>query len=458
MSATTESNRDPVTFKRVLGALAVLAARFVIVPVFSVVERLVCVRITPHYTMRIGALAASCHWHLARLKQGPIQPPERRVFFGAAPCNRQLFTMIKRVLPTVENRPLAAFYQYAADELHRSPVFRPLRTNIRFDRLETCNELVSGSGPVLSFTPDEEARGRALLASMGIGADDWFVCFQARESAYQHHNTGGADHYAHRNAPLESFLPAARQITARGGFAVRIGYMAETPLPETGDPRIVDYARHHRSDFGDIYLLAKCRFFLASSTGTQTVPPMFSVPVACAHSIEILPVETGRQSLFIPKFLREKATGRILGFSEWFQLTLEEQQKDIARHYPSYDRPLKLLDFGVEDTFHFYENDTYTVIDNSADDVADLCLDMLDRRDGVAPKPEWLHYQELYQENFLALSDHFTSAADYWRFGPRIGPRFAYKHRALIGEAAPLKFQTRPGPQARVDAQRAAIP
>ena len=36
----------------------------------------------------------------------------------------------------------------------------------------------------LFFTEEEEEKGRVLLAEMGIGADDWFVCFHARSENF----------------------------------------------------------------------------------------------------------------------------------------------------------------------------------------------------------------------------------------------------------------------------------
>ena len=62
--------------------------------------------------------------------------------------------------------------------------------------------------------------------------------------------------------------------------------------------------------------------------------------------------------------------------------------------------------------------------ENSSVDILDFAVDMMDRLEGREPPPEARRLQEAY-ERFLP-SGHQT------RHAPKIGPRFALKHRALI--------------------------
>lgn len=48
----------------------------------------------------------------------------------------------------------------------------------------------------------------------------------------------------------------------------------------TTNPMIIDYATKSSTDFLDIYLGAKCRFFLGSTGGINAVPRIFQRPVA----------------------------------------------------------------------------------------------------------------------------------------------------------------------------------
>jgi putative glycosyltransferase (TIGR04372 family) len=293
-------------------------ALWIIVPVFHVIESFVKFRLTPIVTMRIGGLAVINHFFAAERE---IYGPERgvrRLFFGAVPCNRQLFEMWKQVMPTWESRSFSAFYQYTSDILERVPTFRPLPNDKGAGFRTNTNFLISRSGAVLNFDKRDEAKGRALLESMGIGADDWFICFHARDSKYQSELEDHGDTKIFRNAPLKSYLPAAEYITKKGGFAIRVGQLVEDPLPDLENPRIIDYSTHFHSDFGDIFLPGTCRFFLASASGYQQVPVLFGRPVAAAHLLPLVPNQIGAQSLYTPKLFINRQNGEYLTYDECF--------------------------------------------------------------------------------------------------------------------------------------------
>jgi putative glycosyltransferase (TIGR04372 family) len=406
------------TIRSVVRAISRLVALVLVVPAFRLLEMLVPVRITPVTTMRIGGLTIINHFYAAGRKLGMHDEGARRIFVGAVPCNRQLLDMWKRVMPIVESRPLWAFYQYASDILERIPTFRPLPNDKGAGHLTNTNFLVTQSRDVLSFNAADEARGRRLLERMGIGPDDWFVCFHARDSVYQSMLEQRDDTKSHRNAPLASYLEAAQYIADKGGFAIRVGQMVESPLPETGNPRIIDYSTKFWSDFGDIYLPGKCLFFLASASGYQQVPVLFGRPVATAHLLPLIPNQTGTHSLYIPKLFRHKHTGSYLTYGECFAAMGD------PKDYPT----------TAWDSFEMNETDTYRPENNSATDVLDLCIDMFDQLEGRPPDSDAAAVQQLYMDKF------FRNNADFHQYGPRLGPRFARKYRRLIEDAniAPL--------------------
>lgn len=382
----------------------------IVIPAFGALEFFFKIRITPITTMRIGGLTVINHFYMAEQKlYGPDQLV-RRLFFGAAPCNRYLFDMWKRVMPIIDSRIISAFYQYTSDILERLVTFRPLPNDKGAGHRTNTNFLVTRSNAVLSFNEQDLHMGRELLARMGVGTEDWFVCFHARDSKYQSAIEGNPDTKSHRNAPLVSYLDAAEYITEKGGFAIRMGQLVEEPLPDTGNPRIVDYATQHRSDFGDVFLPGQCRFFLASASGYQQVPALFGRPVATAHLLPLVPNQTGAQSLYIPKLFRNKQTGEYLTYDECFSAMGDPKDYPVT-HW---------------DSFELNETATYAPEDNSPIDVLDLCRDMFDQLEDVAPTVEALAYQRLYMDKF------FRNNEDFRQYGPRISPRFAYKYRHLI--------------------------
>ena len=378
-----------------------LAYYGVILPLLWLAEPFWRFRFTHMWAARFGPLAFIHHQYVGRIR---LDGPERRttrIWFGAEPANRQLFEMWKRVLPIVESRSLSAIYHHTRDITGNSRFFAAWPYEFEGFRE---NDI----GPVLAFTEEEEARGQAELARMGLGPDDWWICFQGRDPLF-HELRGYGDSGSHRNCATESYLKAAEHVVGLGGFALRMGAATERALPESGNPRIVDYATRFRSDFSDIYLLGKCRFLLGCASGTESIPPLFKQPIAQANRVPVWPTVAGRQSLYIPKLIRESAGGCILSWREIekagaFDLTPGVIERWI---YPG-----RLAPLGLE------------LVENDADDILGLCLDMLERLDhGLSPEDQALQaaYKRRYLGGLRAIE-----------FAPDIGPRFLRRHAGLL--------------------------
>ena len=391
------------TFRRAI--LTVMAKAFAIVlvlPLLSLIEPFWKIRLTHLWCARFGPLAYNTHLWLGRRRLEGPEPRTTRIFIGANPANRALFEMWKRILPIIDSRILSAFYHYAGSTLSASRFFKPLPDS--YD-----DHAAMATGPVLSFTDAEERRGRALLEEMGLGPDDWFVVFQNRDPNF-HATVGNGDSGTHRFCAMSDFLPAVEAVTSRGGYAIRIGAAVSAPMPETGNPRIIDYATRHRTDWGDIYLLGRCRFLLCPGTGTVFVPGLFGRPVAQANMLPLIPNTLGPRSLYIPKLLRHTASGRILTFAELEKMgayRYDLPQKAFLRV------PSELGEHGL------------TAIDNEPNEILDLSLDMFDRLEGVAPDPEGVRLQAYFKDRFLG---HMESN----RLAPDIGGRFLLAHPELL--------------------------
>jgi putative glycosyltransferase (TIGR04372 family) len=389
---------------RAIARIGVLLALYLLVlPLLWLIEPIWRLRFTHLWCARFGPLAFNTHLWLGKLATEGAEKRTTRIFFGARPVNRQLFEMWKRVLPVMESNILSALYHYAGAAARNSRFFKP-------PPQEFANHRALHHQPVLSFNADDEAKGKVLLDDIGIAPGQWWVCFQAREAAY-HLQRGFGDSGSHRDCSIENYLKAAAEITRRGGWALRMGATADRPLPETGDPRIIDYARRHRSDFGDIYLLGKCRFLLCAGTGTESIPPLFGLPVAKANMMPLRPTPVGRNGLYIPKMIRDMTSGATLNYGRCAELGgYDYDNLDNTRLW---EYPGNLEKIGL------------TAVENSDDDVLDLCLDMFDRLDGVAPPAGGAALQALYKRRFFG---HVRDVD----FMPDIGARFAIKYRHLI--------------------------
>jgi putative glycosyltransferase (TIGR04372 family) len=227
---------------------------------------------------------------------------------------------------------------------------------------------------VVNFTSEEEIQGQQLLAEMGIKQGDWFVCFHARDSAYHGSRySGGFSHHDFRDASIDNYLAAAHYIAELGGYAIRMGAAVAKPLPKHRHFRIIDYAIDSRNDFMDIYLSARCKFFLGSTSGLYLISTIFGVPTANANYVPIDQTPPCAHDLFIPKKLFSIEKGRFLTFSEIFD-------SEIA----TYNSSEQFAKAGIR------------VVENTSDEILGLASEMYARLSGVRITKEEVKIREKY--------------------------------------------------------------
>lgn len=359
------------------------------------------VRIGYLISERIGHLAMNTDLFLRRRQLGEVHPMARHVFLADAPANRQLLDMFKRHLTILEEGWPAKLLKACL------PLLRPTRFFVELPFRSREYREMSSTKATLAFTEEEEARGREGLARMGIGPDDWFVCFHARDSSYLRKERPGEDwdYHSYRDCDTRNFLPAARYVAERGGFALRMGSVVDGPLPGSG-PRIIDYASNFRDEFMDVYLLAKCKFMLGSDTGLPQVSTIFDVPVVNTNVPMVDWASFREGELFIQKKVFDEELGRVLTYAEIIE-------RDYGRYYDSKwlkSRRLKL-------------------IENTGEEILDAAREMDERIDGRWVPP---HGAEAMQKRYRLL---FSPSHRCFGFRSRIGTAFLLKNkRPLFGD------------------------
>lgn len=357
---------------------------------------------------RIGHLAANTLVFVRQREKNPPAAgrPARSFFIAGSPVNQTLVDLWRQQIPIVQSMWAKRFYLAVEPILERTRFIQKLPAPVYL------HEEYSISEPLLRFSRAQEEFGRSELRRMGIGADDWFVCIHARDPAYLSQRTGfgTVKRQRHvRDCDIRSYFKAVEWLGGLGAKVVRMGAIVDGPLEEAS-PCLIDYATRFRSDFMDIYLSAKCRFFLGSSTGLWCVPMLFGVPLAGTNFIPLSDIGHGNRMLYIPKLIRKKDGGAYVSFSELRQLGLLDPQ---SPEYKKWCGPDYYADRGLE------------VIDNSSDEILDLCKDMIDFLEQKALPPEARTAQELFR-GFYKGTAHDTPYAG------KISPRFALRHRDLL--------------------------
>jgi putative glycosyltransferase (TIGR04372 family) len=256
--------------------------------------------------------------------------------------------------------------------------------------------------PTLNLTQSERQRGKAELLRLGLPEDAWFVCVHSREGGYS-----PADEHLHafRNSDIENYRLAMQAIVDRGGWCIRVGEgNSKKVTPMKG---VIDYAHcGMKGDWMDVFLCASCRFFLGNSSGLYLVATVFGRPSALANLTPLsssLPVGYG--DIGIPKLLRKRTTGELLGF---------------ARVLKS---PVANYRFASQ-----YLEDDLQVEENAPEEIRDLALEMLGRMDGSL---QYGAADDTLQQRFRGLlaPGHYSYGA-----ASRIGRDFLRKYASLLDQ------------------------
>lgn len=267
--------------------------------------------------------------------------------------------------------------------------------------------------PLFSLRPDHAAQGEACLRKMGIPEGAWFVCVHVREGGYSPADQG---HHAYRDADIGNYRLAMEEIVRRGGWCIRMGDATMTPMPPL--PGIVDYATSpFKSDLMDVFLCARCRFFLGTSSGLFLVSSIFGVPSALANMAP-LGCSFGhfRRDISIPK-LYVSEDGQAIPFTQ----LVDQPVADF--------RWTRLLD---EARIHLQEN--------APDEIRDLVHEMLSRLEGTYVATEDGEWRQ------RAFRNLFSEVNYSWRSPARIGDAFLKKHRNLLTEDGDRRLPFKPLP------------
>ncbi|MFA5147144.1 MAG: TIGR04372 family glycosyltransferase [Candidatus Omnitrophota bacterium] len=354
------------------------------------------------FSPRIGHFAANTEIYLCERDAGLWHKGPRTVdlfYFQRSVCNRQLARMWKRLLP------VSSLIYYLHQANRWIPGWR--HHDISLHKIYDSHALIYKTKPHLRFTAEEESRGYSALRRMGIPGDGAFVCFHSRDTAYLDtvYPTTYWTYHDHRNSDIKTYLPAMERLAAGGYYAVRMGAVVEDPI-KTGNGRIIDYASGYRSDFMDIFLPSRCRFFLGSTAGYLEVPRIFRTPIAYVNFLPVGYMHTASPSdLYIFKKLWLRKEKRLMTFREIFG-------SGAASFLYTSD----------------YEKNGIEVIDNTAGEISDLATEMdarLDKR--WTPAPEDDELQARFWKVFRSYQPNGVSLA-------RVGAQFLRDNRGLLDQ------------------------
>src|SRR3989338_9927363 len=383
-----------------------LLLRVLMVPILLVVRALrpvVLIRFGMLFSPRIGHFAANTELYLCERDVGLQNRSAIDIFYWDPffMCNTQLKKMWSRTLRvSYFARPLRRLCRILPGwEKHVVPM--PSDVDV--------HGLLSRTRVHLRFTPEEERFGRTAVRSLGIPEGSPYVCLFARDSAYldKLHTYYSREHWRYhdyRDSDILNCIAAAEELARRGYYIVRMGALVQKPLPSTLSP-IIDYALNGRTDFLDIFLSARCRFFLGSTAGLSAIPRVFRRPIAYINFVPLNSehwLACAPDSLLIPKKLWFRQERRFMTFREI-------RDSRAGRFY----RGEQYQAHGIE------------VVENTPGEITGVAVEMDERLKGTW---ETTGEDEELQLRFRSV---FNPGTD--RPAPaRIGAEFLRQHRDLL--------------------------
>ena len=247
-----------------------------------------------------------------------------------------------------------------------------------------------GRGPLLALSDSDHERGWKCLWTLGVPFDAWFVGLHVRDAGIGNP----------RDSDINTYRLAMESIVARGGWVIRMGDPIMKPLPLM--PHVIDYAHSTiRSDWMDVFLWARCRFFIGTQSGPQLVPPSFGVSCVLANWSSPGFRPWFRKDLCVFKLHWSEREARYLNFTEVISSALGRAE---STEY--------LASLGIR------------LVDNTPEEINDVVVEMMDRLDG---KLQYSKEDEELQERFDRLYVNNACKAN-----ARIGRDFLRKWAHLL--------------------------
>lgn len=377
----------PLIYRKIRTALR-MAADIVLVPLALPIALLIrllkpvkLIRFGRLPSERIGHFAANiesylCHKDLFEDKKTSLDI----FYYERVVCNKQLAKMWSRVLHIW---PAVRWIDMANRLI---PGWEEQEFVVKKYNSRDAAGLFNRTSPHLYFTKKEQKAGDRQLRKLGLCEDDSFVCFASRDSAYLEKIYPCRDwrYHDHRNASIANYIPAALAMVERGYYAVRMGAIVEEAIG-SDNPRIIDYANNGRTEFLDIYISSKCKFFITSSIGLLAVPKIFRRPIAFVNYIPIGYLHTGGKSdLTIFKKLWLKKEKKFLTFREMYEFGIEREGKGE-----------KYKEYGIE------------IMENTPEEITALAIEMDERLKGTwRPQEKDEVLQRRFWEVFKPLDEN----------------------------------------------------
>ncbi len=271
--------------------------------------------------------------------------------------------------------------------------------------------------PLLKLLPSHEKDGMENLRRMGINPGCWFVTLHVRDqSRGKLGQVVDSKTTSNRDADIDSYASAIEAIVQRGGKVIRLGDPSMKPAPKIDG--LIDYVHSpFRCDWMDLFLISKSTFFLGTSSGPNGIPIVFGIPSLLTNMSSANGFALSRRDMYMPKLMWSTNEQRLLSFGEMMA--------------PPFDWCFNMA---------VYESRNVELVPNSAEEIRDATIEMLDRLDSRFVETD---LDRDLQNSFRAIA----AVGEPHGINCIISTTFLRKYRALLGhtdsalKSPPVSFQ-----------------
>lgn len=263
----------------------------------------------------------------------------------------------------------------------------------------------------LALTAEENAEGQYKKSLMGL--TDPFVCVASRDSLYLKKQMKKAHslHNDYRDSDINRLSLSANYLEGKGITTVRMGRDVKD---EVTFGNCIDYANQDYDELMDIVLARDCKFFVSDSNGIMLLPMTMNRPVAFKNVVPAFvdgwgTIPYSPHNLFIFKKYYKKAEKRFLTIKEMMEVDQKVQYNGLL-----------------------YRGLGIDVVENTAEEILDLVIEMNARLDG-----EWIETPEdiALQKKYRDLFEDWIKRANLHRNAmphAKLGAMFLRKNPFLL--------------------------
>jgi len=268
---------------------------------------------------RIGHLAGEIDQFLR--EQRLNNKNHKRIIVTGKACNSILVKILSRHVKIKQSPFMFRLLSYMKRRFPQQTVILPLGMTLNeFSLYKKVNSLVN------LLESEIEFGFQLIKKKYNIKKNDWWVCFHSRDNKYFEKNIkNDLRHHDYRNCEIKNMLLAMDHITKLGGYAIRYGAIAEEPL-KTKNKKIIDYTFNGRTEFLDIFLMAKSRFFVGNTSGTTHLAKLFSVPYIMTNLVPFFPMPEQTKSIFLLKKMIDY-NNKVMTYKDCYNLGMFEKEK-----------------------------------------------------------------------------------------------------------------------------------